>query len=144
MSRMSSVFTKIINGDLPARFVYRDETCVAFLSIEPLRYGHTLVVPVEEVNYWTDLSPETWAHLNEVSLKIGKAIRKAFDADRAGYMVAGFEVPHTHIHLFPADTMRDFDISKATASEDTDETVMDEAATRLRQHLGTDEDGRPQ
>ncbi|MEA1157652.1 HIT family protein, partial [Klebsiella pneumoniae] len=68
------VFSKIIAGEIPGRFVYRDETVVAFLTIEPIAYGHTLVVPVEEVDKWTDLSPEVWAHLNDVAQKVGQAI----------------------------------------------------------------------
>ena len=139
---MSSVFTKIIEGELPARFVYRDEKCVAFLSIEPLRYGHTLVVPVEEVDKWTDLDSETWAHLNEIALEIGGAIKTAFDTPRTGYIIAGFDVPHTHIHLFPTEKMEDYDFAKAFAAGATDPAAMDEAAARIRQHLGTDEDGR--
>lgn len=139
---MSSVFTKIINGELPGRFVYRDETCVAFLSIEPLRYGHTLVVPVEEVDKWTDLDPTTWAHLNAVALEIGAAIKTAFDTPRTGYIIAGFDVPHTHIHLFPTEKMEEYDFAKAYAADATDPAAMDEAAARIRQHLGTDEEGR--
>ena len=139
---MSSVFTKIIEGELPARFVYRDEKCVAFLSIEPLRYGHTLVVPVEEVDKWTDLESETWAHLNEIALEIGGAIKTAFDTPRTGYIIAGFDVPHTHIHLFPTEKMEDYDFAKAFAADATDPAAMDEAAARIRQHLGTDEGGR--
>lgn len=139
---MSSVFTKIIEGELPARFVYRDEKCVAFLSIEPLRYGHTLVVPIEEVDKWTDLDSETWAHLNEIALEIGGAIKTAFDTPRTGYIIAGFDVPHTHIHLFPTEKMEDYDFAKAFAADATDPAAMDEAAARIRQHLGTDEEGR--
>ena len=139
---MSSVFTKIIEGELPARFVYRDEKCVAFLSIEPLRYGHTLVVPVEEVDKWTDLDSQTWAHLNEIALEIGGAIKTAFDTPRTGYIIAGFDVPHTHIHLFPTEKMEEYDFAKAFAADATDPAAMDEAATRIRQHLGTDEEGR--
>ncbi|HAT1410548.1 TPA: HIT family protein [Corynebacterium striatum] len=139
---MSSVFTKIINGELPGRFVYRDETCVAFLPIEPLRYGHTLVVPVEEVDKWTDLDPATWAHLNAVALEIGAAIKTAFDTPRTGYIIAGFDVPHTHIHLFPTEKMEEYDFAKAYAADATDPAAMDEAAARIRQHLGTDEEGR--
>ncbi|OFP21449.1 MULTISPECIES: HIT family protein [unclassified Corynebacterium] len=139
---MSSVFTKIIEGELPARFVYRDEKCVAFLSIEPLRYGHTLVVPIEEVDKWTDLDSQTWAHLNEIALEIGGAIKTAFDTPRTGYIIAGFDVPHTHIHLFPTEKMEDYDFAKAFAADATDPAAMDEAAARIRQHLGTDEDGR--
>ncbi|WJY90447.1 HIT family protein [Corynebacterium confusum] len=140
---MASVFTKIINGELPGRFVYRDEQCVAFLSIEPLRYGHTLVVPVQEVDKWTDLDPETWGHLNQVALRIGQAIKNAFGTPRSGYIIAGFDVPHTHIHLFPTEKMSEYDFSKTYAAEDTDSAAMDEAAARIRQHLGTDSEGRP-
>ena len=139
---MSSVFTKIIDGELPARFVYRDEKCVAFLSIEPLRYGHTLVVPIEEVDKWTDLDSQTWSHLNEIALEIGGAIKTAFDTPRTGYIIAGFDVPHTHIHLFPTEKMEDYDFAKAFAADATDPAAMDEAAARIRQHLGTDEGGR--
>ena len=112
---MSTVFTKIINDELPGRFVYRDDKVVAFLTIEPIAPGHTLVVPVEEVDKWTDASPELWAHLNEVAQKVGQAVVSAFDAPRAGYLIAGFEVPHTHIHIFPAHDMSGYnpDISWA-------------------------------
>ena len=103
---MSSVFTKIINGEIPGRFVYRDDTAVAFLTIEPVAYGHTLIVPVEEVDKWTDLKPELWAHLNEVAQKVGQAVTESFDCERAGYLIAGFEVPHAHIHVFPANECR--------------------------------------
>ncbi|APT93611.1 HIT family hydrolase [Corynebacterium phocae] len=140
---MSSVFTKIINGELPARFVYRDDKAVAFLSIEPLRYGHTLVVPVAEVDKWTDLDPDTWAHLNQVALKVGQAVKNAFGSSRAGYIIAGFDVPHTHIHLFPADKMEEYDFGQAYAADATDDGAMDEAATRIRQHLDTGKDGFP-
>ncbi|OFL99082.1 HIT family hydrolase [Corynebacterium sp. HMSC071F07] len=139
---MSSVFTKIINGELPARFVYRDETCVAFLSIEPLNYGHTLVVPIEEIDKWTDLDPQTWAHLNEVALEIGAAIKTAFNSPRTGYIIAGFDVPHSHNHPVPTEKMEEYDFAKAFAADATDPAAMDEAATRIRQHLGTDEEGR--
>ena len=72
-----SVFTKIINGELPGRFVYRDDKCVGFLTIEPLRYGHTLVVPIEQVDKWTDLDSETWLHISGVAQEIGEAIKSA-------------------------------------------------------------------
>lgn len=139
---MTSVFSKIIAGELPGRFVYRDEQVVAFLTIEPLAYGHTLVVPVQEVDRWTDLAPEIWAHLGAVAQEVGQAIVKAFDAPRAGYIIAGFDVPHTHIHLFPTDKMADYDFSKAIAADQTDTARMDEAAAAIRAELGTDEDGR--
>lgn len=140
---MSSVFTKIINGELPGRFIYRDELSVAFLTIEPLHYGHVLVVPIEETDRWTELDPVIWTHLNEVSQVIGSAIIEAFDAPRAGYIIAGFDVPHVHIHLFPTDKMADYDFSKALAADATDPAKMDEAAAKLRAVLETDGSGNP-
>ncbi|KQB84004.1 HIT family protein [Corynebacterium lowii] len=138
---MSSVFSKIIAGELPARFVYKDDTVVAFLSIEPVAYGHTLVVPVEEVDRWTDLSPETWAHVAKVSQKVGHAIVEAFGCSRAGSLIAGFEVPHTHVHVFPAEDMSGFDLSAAIPAGETDPVRMEEAAAKLRAALGTAELG---
>lgn len=136
-----SVFTKILNGELPGRFVYRDDKCAAFLSIEPLRYGHTLLIPNEQVDKWTDLDSETWMHLSALSQEIGEAIKTAYDTPRAGFIIAGFDVPHAHIHLFPTEKMSEYDFSKAMAMDATDPKAMDEAATRIRQHLNTDENG---
>ena len=135
---------KIINGEIPGRFVYRDDTAVAFLTIEPVAYGHTLIVPVEEVDKWTDLKPELWAHLNEVAQKVGQAVTESFDCERAGYLIAGFEVPHAHIHVFPANDMSGYSLSAAMSADATDDAEMDNAAEKLRAALGTDADGRPQ
>lgn len=139
---MSTVFTKIINGEIPGRFVYRDDTVAAFLTIEPIAYGHTLIVPVEEVDKWTDLDPATWAHANEVAQRVGAAIIDAFGSERAGYLIAGFEVPHAHIHVFPANDMSGYSLSNVIPSEQTDAEKMDEAAAKLRERLGVGEDGR--
>lgn len=138
---MSTVFSKVINGDLPGRFVYRSSDVVAFLSIEPLAYGHVLVVPVEEVDKWTDMAPELWARVNAVAYEIGNAVIQAFDAPRAGNVIAGFEVPHAHIHVFPARSMDDFNFTNVIPADQTDEAAMDEAARKLRAALGTNEDG---
>ena len=139
---MSSVFTKIINGELPGRFVYRDNDVVAFLTIEPLTYGHTLVVPVAEVDKWTDLDPEVWAKVSNVAHTIGQAIISAFGSPRAGFIIAGFDVPHTHIHVFPTSQMAEYDFSKAMKMDQTDPETMDAAAQALRKELGTGPDGR--
>jgi diadenosine tetraphosphate (Ap4A) HIT family hydrolase len=136
-----SVFTKIINGELPGRFVYRDDVCAAFLTIEPLRYGHVLLVPIEQVDKWTDLDSETWLHLSTLSQEIGEAIKTAYDTPRTGFIIAGFDVPHAHIHLFPTEKMSEYDFAKAMAMDATDQKAMDEAAVRIRQHLNTDENG---
>lgn len=138
---MSSVFTKIINGELPGRFIYRDDTVAAFLDIEPLAYGHTLIVPVQEVDKWTDLAPNVWCEVNEVAQSIGRAVMEAFDAKRAGYVIAGFDVPHAHIHVFPTNTMADYDFSKVIKADETDPALMDEAAEKLRAIMDTNEAG---
>jgi diadenosine tetraphosphate (Ap4A) HIT family hydrolase len=117
---MPTLFTRIINGDLPGRFVWSDERVVAFLTIAPLTAGHTLVVPRAEVDDWTALEPDLLAHVMTVSRTIGAALERAFDAPRAGLVVAGFEVPHAHVHVFPAWQMSDFDFGH------TDPTVSAE------------------
>ncbi len=105
---MSSIFTKIINREIPGRFVYEDELVVAFLDISPQTPGHVLVVPREETDKWTDLSQEITARLFHVAQRIGQAQIEAFKAERAGVMVVGFDVPHTHVHVFPANSVEDF------------------------------------
>ena len=130
---MATVFTRIIEGDLPGRFVWRDEHAVAFLSINPLADGHVLVVPVAEVDHWIDLPAGTWAHVNEVVRAVGRAVQRAFEPARVGTVIAGFEVPHTHVHVFPAEAMDDFDFRRAAT--DPDPAAMDEAADRIRRAL---------
>lgn len=130
---MASVFTKIIEGELPARFVWKDERCVAFLSINPIRAGHTLVVPREEVDHWLDLDPALMDHLMRVSRSIGEAIQKAYDPEKVGLMLAGLEVPHLHIHLLPIDRLEDLSFEYAQANPDPAE--LDEAADTIRRAL---------
>lgn len=132
---MASVFTRIIAGELPGRFVYTDDRVVAFLTIGPVAYGHTLVIPREEIDKWTDLDPELLAHLNVVAQKVGRAIIDAFAAPRAGYLIAGFEVPHTHIHVFPAADMSGFDLHPDAVMQSPDPARMDDAAERIRAAL---------
>lgn len=127
---MASVFTLIINGELPGRFVWKDDRCVAFLTINPLTPGHTLVVPRVEIDQWTDLDTDLWTHLSGVAHTIGGAVKQAFGNSRVGVVVAGFEVAHTHIHVFGADGMRDFDFANADPSPD--DTALDDAAERIR------------
>ncbi len=131
---MPTLFTKIINGDLPARFVWTDERVVAFLTIAPIAAGHTLVVPRDEVDDWTALQPDLLSHLMIVSGKIGAAVRRAFDAPRAGLIVAGFEVPHAHLHVFPAWGMPDFDFTRADG--DVPAAELDQARDRIVAALG--------
>lgn len=105
---MTSVFSQIIAGDLPGRFVWEDDEFVAFLTINPVTPGHTLVVPRAEIDQWQDIDPDTYARLMQVSQRIGKAVVRAFNAPRAGLLIAGLEVPHLHVHVFPAYQLTDF------------------------------------
>lgn len=130
---MPSIFTRIIDGELPGRFVWRDDTCVAFLSINPLRTGHTLVVPRVEVDHWLDLDPSVNAHLVGVAQTIGSAQMAAFAPTRVGLMVAGLEVPHVHLHVVPMDDVHDLDFANAAAAPDP--ATLDDAATRIRAAL---------
>ena len=132
---MSTVFTKIIQGEIPGRFVYKDEEVAAFLTIEPIAYGHTRVVPVKEIDKWTDIEPALWAKMNDVAQRVGNAIIEAFGSERAGYLIAGFEVPHAHIHVFPANDMSGYDLSTVMKMDETDPAKMDEAAEKLRAAL---------
>jgi diadenosine tetraphosphate (Ap4A) HIT family hydrolase len=134
MTAMPTVFTQIINGDLPGRIVWSDDQVAAFLTISPLTAGHTLVVPRAEVDDWTRLDPALWAHVMEVSRRIGAAVRQAFDAPRAGLVVAGFEVPHAHVHVFPAWQMADFDFARVQTVVPAED--LDAAHKRLLDALG--------
>lgn len=127
---MSTVFTKIIDGELPGYFVWKDERCAAFLSIAPLAYGHTLVVPRQEIDRWTDADAELVTHLMKVAHRIGKAQVEAFESERAGLTIAGFEVPHTHLHVWPSNSMEDHDF--ANTLDDPDQEKMGESAQKLR------------
>ncbi|WP_031937213.1 HIT family protein [Prescottella defluvii] len=130
---MPSVFSAIIAGDLPGRFVWEDEDVVAFLTIAPVTQGHTLVVPRKEVDQWQDVDDELFAKCTTVSRTIARAVRKAFDAPRAGFLIAGLEVPHLHMHVFPAYSMGNFDISGADPNPSPES--MDEAATKIKAAL---------
>jgi histidine triad (HIT) family protein len=131
---MATVFSKIIVGELPARFVYQDDRAVAFLTIEPLRPGHTLVVPREEIDDWLDLPPDLNAHLFSVGQKIGQALKRAFPVRRVGLIIAGLEVPHAHLHLVPFDHMAELQFSRVDRNPDPAD--LDAAAERIRAQLG--------
>ena len=136
---MTTVFTKIIDGELPARFVWRDEDCVAFLSINPLATGHVLVVPRVEVDHWVDVDEALWTCLMGVARTIGTALERAYRPEKVGLMIAGLEVPHTHVHLVPIDTVTDLDFANAEARPDPG--ALDQAAETIRgvlQQMGAD------
>jgi histidine triad (HIT) family protein len=108
---MASLFTRIIQGEILCYKIAEDEHCIAFLDIFPLKEGHTLVVPKKEVDHWLDLDPEIQQHLILFAQRIGKAIQAVTGTERIGLVIAGFEIPHTHIHLIPVNTMNDMNFS---------------------------------
>ena len=130
---MPTLFTRIIEGELPGTFVWRDEVCVAFLSINPLRRGHTLVVPKQEIDHWIDCPPELSEHLFGVARDIGHALQNAFHPTRVGLMIAGLEVPHLHIHLVPMDGVNDLDFANAARS--VEQADLEDAAAAIRHEL---------
>ena len=127
---MPSIFTRIINGEIPGRFVWRDEQTVAFLDVRPLSPGHCLVVPVIEIDRWTDLPAPSATHLMAVAHAVANAQQLVFSPPRVGLMIAGFEVPHVHIHVFPTQTMTTFDF--AHADNTPDPITLDGYAIALR------------
>lgn len=130
---MATLFSKIIAGELPGRFVWKDDRAVAFLTIAPLKPGHTLVVPREEVDHWIDADPDLLAHLMGVAQSVGKGIQKAFGPEKVGMAVIGLEVPHLHIHLSPIWSIGDLDFAKQERNPDP--KALDAAADELRAAL---------
>ena len=130
---MASIFTRIIRGELPGRFVWKDEKAVAFLTIAPIRKGHTLVVPREEIDHWLDLPPELARHLTDVAQSVGKGIQQAFQPVKVGMTIAGLEVPHVHLHLLPIWDLQDLNF--ANQQKDPDPAELDDAAEKIRAAL---------
>lgn len=130
---MPTIFTRIIDGELPATFVWRDERCVAFMSINPMAHGHVLVVPIEEVDHWVDASPELATHVFEVMRIIGRAQQQALRPNRVGVIIAGYEVPHTHIHVIPTNDMSEISFANAAATSDPE--LLEAAAGVIRAAL---------
>jgi len=127
---MPTLFTRIIEGEIPGTFVWKDDQCVAFLSVNPLRRGHTLVVPRLEIDHWVDCPPDLSDHLFSVARQVGAALQSAFRPTRVGLMIAGLEVPHLHIHLVPIDGVHDLDFANASLSVERQE--LDDAASAIR------------
>ena len=130
---MGSVFTRIMDGELPGRFVWREDAVAAFLSINPIEDGHTLVVPRREVDHWVDLEPDLWQRCAAVAQLVGQGIQRAFQPPRVAQIIAGFEVPHTHIHVLPAHSEER--LSFAFARQDPDPAALDRAASLIRSAL---------
>ncbi len=130
---MVSIFSRIISGEIPGRLVWEDDTCVVMVDIRPLKRGHCLVIPKQEVDHWVDLEPDVASHLMAVASTVARAQSSTMDGKRIGLMIAGFEVPHTHIHITPIDSMRDLDFVNANSAVTDDE--LDDVAATLRAEL---------
>jgi diadenosine tetraphosphate (Ap4A) HIT family hydrolase len=130
---MATIFTRIIDGELPADFVWKDEVCVAFLSNRPLRPGHTLVVPRSEADHWIDLEPDLLAHLAATAQTIGKAQMAVFKPAKIGLMLVGLEVSHVHFHVVPIRGPHDLDFDNQDPNPDP--AMMKEAGESLRKEL---------
>ena len=130
---MATIFTRIIDGEIPGTFVWEDDRCVAFLSINPLKPGHTLVVPRQEIDHWLDCPADLREHLMSVAQAIGRAIQAEWQPEKVGVMIAGLEVPHLHIHLVPIWGVSDLDFANAAASVSRDE--LQENAERIKRSL---------
>lgn len=127
---MSTVFTKIIQGQIPGRFIWQDDVVVAFLTHAPISAGHTLVVPRAEIVQLVDAPDHVLAHLMRVTKAIGQAQLAVWPAPRAAVLIAGFEVPHLHVHVLPA--WDESHLTFANARTDATADELDDAATRLR------------
>ena len=132
---MASLFTRIIRGEIPGHFVFKDEICVAFLTINPIATGHTLVVPIEEIDEWVDLPTATSSHLMLVARRIGLAQKQLYSCNRVGMIIAGFEIPHCHLHVIPANTMADLSFENAAAHVDPER--LSEQAEQMASVLKT-------
>jgi histidine triad (HIT) family protein len=130
---VATIFTKIIDGEIPGHFVWQDDRCVAFLSINPITTGHALVVPRDEVDHWVDLDPDLAGHLMVVARAVGLAQQLAFRAPRIGMEIAGFEVAHCHLHVLPIWGEDDLHLSRSARSVEPETLVA--AALQIRSAL---------
>jgi histidine triad (HIT) family protein len=130
---VATIFSRIIAGELPANFVWKDELCVGFLSNRPLKPGHTLVVPRQEIDHWLDLEPDLLARLVGTAQAIGRAQMAVFKPARIGLILVGLEVPHVHFHVVPIDGPHDLDFDNQDPNPDP--AMMTRAGDSLRKEL---------
>ncbi|MEM9885402.1 MAG: HIT family protein [Bacteroidota bacterium] len=131
---MSSIFTKIIKGEIPSYKIAETERYLAFLDIFPLAKGHTLVVPKQEIDYIFDLEDEVLAGLITFAKKVAKAIDQSIPCERVGVAVIGLEVPHAHVHLVPINEVGDIDFSRPKLQLNKEEMVK--IAGQIKANLG--------
>ncbi len=126
---MPTIFSKIISGEIPCHKVAEDDMCLSFLDIRPIVFGHTLVIPKVEVDYYFDLDDEYLAHMNVFAKDVAKILREYVECLRIGVMIAGLEVPHAHIHLVPMNSIGDLSFTNERVNPDQDK--MAELAATL-------------
>ncbi len=135
---MASIFTQIINREIPAHFIYEDEFCVAILDKSPAVKGQSLIIPKKDIDYAFDLDDETYLHLFQVAKKVGKASDKALEAERTCVVIEGFDVPHVHIKIFPVqDTDKALGEVMSEGKEASDEDLAI-VATQIQAALEDD------
>lgn len=130
---MASIFTKIINGEIPCYKIAETENCLAFLDVSPLAKGHTLVIPKKEVDYYFDLSDDLLLEVNTLAKKVAKAIEKVVPCKRIGVAVIGLEVPHAHMHLVPLNTIGDINFKSPRLNLTPEE--FNQIAQSIQQNL---------
>jgi histidine triad (HIT) family protein len=129
---MASLFTKIVNGEIPCHKLAEDENFLAFLDIRPINPGHALVIPKKEIDYFFDVDDELLSGIMVFAKRIAHAIEKEVECKRIGIMVAGLEVPHAHIHLIPIKQIPDLNFANAKAA---DQGELTKCAEAIRKHL---------
>lgn len=129
---MASVFTQIINNELPGHRVYEDDEVIVILTIQPIKPGHVLVIPKAEISHWDDVPDSLLAKLMSTSKTMAKVIKQSFECERVGLIIAGFEVPHTHIHLVPANSLQDLSFADLGFASDDELTHV---AEKLRNSI---------
>jgi diadenosine tetraphosphate (Ap4A) HIT family hydrolase len=129
-----SPFTQMITGERPARFVYQDDCCVALVAANPVKPGHCVLVPRQEVDSWLDAEPALLAHLLEVGQRVGRAISACFSPVKVGIFVAGIQVRHLHLHLVPIDEVAELDMRRQDPNPDP--RALDQVQAQLRAALG--------
>ncbi len=130
---MASIFSKIINGEIPSYKIAEDDKCYAFLDISPLAEGHTLVVPKQEIDYIFDIDDELLSHLHVFSKKVAKAIKEAIPCEKVGMAVIGLDVRHAHIHLVPLQEVGDLNFAKEKLklSDDKMKEIADKISSKI-------------
>jgi histidine triad (HIT) family protein len=128
---MASIFTKIISGEIPSHMVHENEKFIAFLDINPLKAGHTLVVPKEEIDYIFDMPDDLLSEILIFSKEVARKIESVVDCERIGVSVIGLEVPHAHVHLIPMNSVSDMNFAKPKLELDPE--YMADLAEKIRQ-----------